>query len=84
MPDFTYVALAQTGTRSTGTVTAASEREAAAQLDARGLFPIEVKATRAASAGGRFGGKVSGRHLATFYGQLADLLHSGVPLMRGL
>jgi general secretion pathway protein F/type IV pilus assembly protein PilC len=84
MPDFTYVALSAAGARTTGTVTANSEREAAAQLDARGLFPIEVKPTRAASAPGRFGGGVSGKHLATFYGQLADLLHSGVPLLRGL
>ena len=84
MPDFAYVALARTGQKSTGTLTASSEREAAAQLDARGLFPVEVKATRAASAGGRVFGRVGGRHLATFYGQLADLLHAGVPLLRSL
>jgi general secretion pathway protein F/type IV pilus assembly protein PilC len=65
-------------------VTANTEREAAAQLDARGLFPIEVKATRSATEGGRLGGGVGGRHLATFYGQLADLLHAGVPLLRAL
>ncbi len=84
MPDFTFVALAKTGARSTGTLTAGSEREAAAQLDARGLFPVEVKPARSAAEGGRFRRGVGGRHLATFYAQLADLLHAGVPLLRAL
>ncbi len=84
MPDFTYVALAKTGARSTGTLTANSEREAAAQLDAKGLFPVEVKPARSATSGGRFRRGVGGRNLATFYGQLADLLQAGVPLLRSL
>src|ERR1700752_191245 len=84
MPDFTFVALAKTGQRNTGTITANTERDAAQQLDARGMFPIEVRATRAASAGGRFRLGVGGRHIAAFYAQLADLLHAGVPLLRSL
>lgn len=84
MPDFTYVALAKTGARSTGTLTATSEREAASLLDAKGLFPIEVRPARSASAGGRFKRGVGGRLLATFFGQLADLLQAGVPLLRAL
>jgi general secretion pathway protein F len=85
MPDFTYTALASTGVKSTGTVTAGTEREAAAQLDAKGLFPISV--TLAAGGGeGKFAlfSGVSGRQLATMYGQLADLLQAGVPLLRSL
>src|SRR5262245_23794273 len=52
-------------------------------LDARGLFPLKILPTRplAKSKGGR---RVGSRHLATFYAQLADLLHSGVPLLRSL
>lgn len=84
MPDFTFVALAKTGQRSTGTITANTERDAAQQLDARGMFPIEVRVTRSASAGGRFRLGVGGRHIAAFYAQLADLLHAGVPLLRSL
>jgi len=84
MPDFTYVALAKTGLRSTGTLTATSERDAAALLDAKGLFPVEVRPARSASSGGRFKRGVGGRLLATFYGQLADLLQAGVPLLRAL
>lgn len=83
MPDFVYEALGNTGQRSTGTLTAASEREAIAQLDARGLFPVRVEVT--ASASQSFWGKsIKSRHLATAYSQLADLLHSGVPLLRAL
>jgi general secretion pathway protein F len=86
MPDFTYEAIAKTGAKQTGTLTAATEREAAAQLDARGLFPVRVTMARATAAGGGVGlfGGVSKRHLATMYSQLADLLHSGVPLLRSL
>lgn len=84
MPDFTYEALATTGVKSSGTLTANSEREAALLLDARGLFPIRVSIAKQRSTG-RLGGKrVKGRHLATFYSQLADLLHSGVSLLRAL
>ncbi|OWK45661.1 type II secretion system F family protein [Fimbriiglobus ruber] len=83
MPDFTYTALAKSGLKSTGTLTAGSEREAAAVLDSRGLFPLQISTAREAG-GGRFQKGVSGRDLATFYGQLADLLHSGVPLLRAL
>ncbi len=84
MPDFSFTALATTGVRSTGTLTAGSEREAAAQLDAKGLFPITI--APAAGSGGKFAlfGGVSGRQLATLYGQLADLLQAGVPLLRSL
>ena len=86
MPDFTYEALARTGTKSTGTLTAGSEREAAQILDGRGLFPLKIglARTQASGAGGLFGGRVGGRLLATFYAQLADLLQSGVPLLRSL
>lgn len=86
MPDFTYEALGKTGAKSTGTLTANSEREAALILDGRGLFPLKIglARTQASGAGGFLGGRVSGRQTATFYSQLADLLHSGVPLLRSL
>src|SRR5262245_45636431 len=89
MPDFTYEALARTGTKSTGTLTANSEREAALILDGRGLFPIRIHLAKTQASGGGgfrlgFGRRVKGRHLATMYSQLADLLHSGLPLLRSL
>src|SRR5438309_735428 len=81
MPEFTFEALASTGQRSQGTLTANSEREALAQLDARGLFPIKVAPAQSA-ARSRFGRKIKARNISTAFSQLADLLRSGVPLMR--
>jgi general secretion pathway protein F/type IV pilus assembly protein PilC len=83
MPDFTYEAIAKTGLRSTGTLAAATEREAATMLDARGLFPVKITVANTGRSGRGIGG-VSRRHVATTYSQLADLLHSGVPMLRSL
>jgi general secretion pathway protein F/type IV pilus assembly protein PilC len=83
VPEFNYEAMASTGIRSQGTLVAGSEREVMAMLDARGLFPVRIAPTKplAKSKGGK---RVGSRHLATFYAQLADLLHSGVPLLRSI
>lgn len=81
MPDFSYVALSG-GKRSTGVVSAASEREALAQLDSRGMMPLRLEAVKTAPAGQ--GKSVNGRVLAAFFSQLADLLQAGVPLLRSL
>jgi general secretion pathway protein F/type IV pilus assembly protein PilC len=85
MPEFSYEAIAGTGQRSNGTLTATSEREAMAMLDARGLFPVRIQAAQAAQGGHRWGRRrVRAKYMAPFYSQLADLLHSGVPLLRSL
>jgi general secretion pathway protein F/type IV pilus assembly protein PilC len=84
MPDYTYEALAPTGQRSNGTLAAASEREALALLDKRGLFPVRISPAKSAGASHRHGRRVRGRHMSAFYSQLADLLKSGVPLLRSL
>ena len=84
MPEFTYDAMASTGVRSQGTLTANSEREVMAMLDARGMFPIHIAASRTATAAGKGGRRIKKGVLATFFGQLADLLHAGVPLLRCL
>ena len=83
MAEFSYEARAKTGDASTGTLTAGSEREAMSILDARGLFPVRIAPIQAQSTR-RFGKKVKGRHLAAMFSQLADLLHSGVPLLRSV
>ena len=83
MPDFMYEALGKAGDRNTGTLTATTEREAALMLDARGLFPVRI--TKAKEKGVSGGGKrVKGRIISAFYSQLADLLQSGVPLLKSL
>lgn len=83
MADYRFEAVSAAGARQTGTLSAASERDAAGQLDARGLFPVKLEAVKPASRGWG-GGRVADRHMATFYSQLADLLRSGVPLLRAL
>jgi general secretion pathway protein F/type IV pilus assembly protein PilC len=83
VPEFTYEALAVSGQRSQGTLTAGSEREVMAALDARGLFPVRIAAVRQAVGRGR-GRRIRPRHMAALYSQLADLLRSGVPLLRSL
>jgi general secretion pathway protein F/type IV pilus assembly protein PilC len=84
MPDFNFEAMAGTGQRSNGTLTANSEREAMAMLDARGLFPLRIELAKSAVSIRRGGKRVGSRQMATFYSQLADLLRSGVPLLRSL
>lgn len=84
MPEFTFDALAATGQRSQGTLTANSEREVMAMLDARGLFPVTITPIKSAGAGRSWGRRIKGRNMCTFYSQLADLLRSGVPLLRSL
>ncbi len=83
MPDYSYTALASTGQRSEGILTAGSEREALSMLDARGLYPVSISMARAAGAR-RSGKRIRARQMATFFAQLADLLHAGVPLLRSL
>ncbi len=83
MPDFTYIARDTSGERITGTLTADGQREVMAVLASRALFPIEVKAGADARQVRRVG-RVPAQLMATSYGQLADLLHSGVPLLRSL
>src|SRR5947208_7056063 len=83
MPDYTYEAMGKVGDRSEGLLTATSEREAALMLDARGLFPVRIAAIKAKGSGGG-GRRVKGRVMSAFYAQLADLLQSGVPLLKSL
>jgi general secretion pathway protein F/type IV pilus assembly protein PilC len=84
MPDFTYEALANTGIRNQGTLTASSKHEVMSMLDARGLFPVRIELTKAGPVMGVGGKRVKSRHMASFFAQLADLLRAGVPLLRAL
>lgn len=83
MPDFAYTARDAKGLKVTGSVAAQSEREAVATLTGRSLFPIEVKADKAAikAASSK---RVSGQTMAGIYGQMSTLLRSGVSMLRTL
>jgi type II secretory pathway component PulF len=84
VPEFTYEAITTSGQRNQGNLTAGSEREVMAMLDARGLYPLRIAPARSGQSAGRGNRRVKSRNMATFYSQLADLLHSGVPLLRSL
>jgi general secretion pathway protein F/type IV pilus assembly protein PilC len=83
MPDFAYIARDPTGQKVSGTISAATERDALAQLGSKSLFPVHV-APEDARAEVRSKRRVSGQIMAVTYSQLASLLRSGVPLMRSL
>ncbi|QDV81326.1 type II secretion system F family protein [Planctomycetes bacterium TBK1r] len=86
MPTFAYTARDMAGKTVSGSIEAANEREVAALLSEKSLFPSKVAAAQNTSGRSLFGQRkrVKGQTMATFYGQLASLLRSGVPMMRSL
>ncbi|MEK6235615.1 MAG: type II secretion system F family protein, partial [Planctomycetales bacterium] len=82
MPDFLYTARDGTGTKVSGTLNAASKNEALAQLSNKALFPLQVESAPVKRS--LFGRRVGANLLATTYSQMADLLRSGVPMLRAL
>lgn len=85
MPDFQYVAREMSGSQVTGVLSAQTEREALQNLVARQLFPVKISPAKSATATKAIASRrVAPRLLATFFAQMADLLHSGVPLLRSL
>ncbi len=85
MPEFQYVAREMSGLQVAGVLSAASERDALSSLAAQDLFPVRIDLAEEAKAQRRrVGRRVRPRHVSVFYTQLADLLRSGVPLLRSL
>jgi general secretion pathway protein F/type IV pilus assembly protein PilC len=86
MPTYAYSARDMSGKTVNGSIEAANEREVAALLNEKSLFPFKVTAEKEGGAKSLFGRRktVKGQTMATFYGQLASLLRSGVPMMRSL
>lgn len=83
MPDYAYTARNLSGQKVSGRITASSQHEALATLDQQALFPLVVKAEESATTTWR-GRKIKAQLMATTYGQMSDLLRSGVPLLRSL
>jgi len=83
MPEFAYTARQLDGQKVTGSIAAATEREAINLLAGQSLFPLQVVAQQQQRSWG-FGRRVRGQVVATTYSQLAALLRSGVPLLRAL
>lgn len=100
MANFQYIALDAKGEQTTGTVQAGSEADAVAQLRTQGLYPTQVvqegkgklsaagkkgaKAKGKKHAKGKTGGRIKPKILMIFTRQLATLIDSGLPLLRGL
>ena len=100
MANFQYIALDSKGEQTTGVVQANSDAEAVSQLRGQGLYPTQVvqegkgalagssgkksKAKKKPGAKGKAGGKVKPKILMIFTRQLATLIDSGLPLLRGL
>ncbi|MEN6495325.1 MAG: type II secretion system F family protein [Thermoguttaceae bacterium] len=83
MPQFNYTARDPAGQKVTGVLEAATRREALAALAGRQLFPLEIGGSVKIETRGR-GRRVPASVLAPTLGLLADLLGSGVPLLRAL
>ena len=84
MTQFTYTAMTEAGERDSGALEAESEAAAMRLLEDKRLFPVTVAGGVSADGTKPARRRVKSRDLGTLYGQLADLLGSGVPLLRAL
>ncbi len=98
MASFNYIALDSQGQETTGQISAGTDAEAITLLRGQGLYPTKVLEEGKGSIGGkkkavkarartrtqRGGGRVNNKTLMIFTRQLATLIDSGLPLLRGL
>ena len=85
MPEFSYKARDTAGKSVLGQLTANDAGEAMQQLSARQLIPVQIQpVVKQTIPLLNFQQKVSSSQLVAFYSQLADLMTSGVPLLRSL
>src|ERR1041385_4705549 len=85
MPQFNYTAMTEAGQKISGALEAESQSAVMRALEEKNLFPVNVWGKDGAAAkDGRVKRKVKSRDLGTMYAQLADLIGSGVPLLRAL
>lgn len=85
MAHFAYIARSAAGSKAEGVLEADNESAALRMLEDRELFPIQVKEKAdPTGARARRGKGVRSRDVGVMYGQLADLIGSGVPLLRAL
>lgn len=85
MPQFLYTAMNESGVRVAGMLEAESEAAVLRALEDKRLFPVSVKGKGAAAPGAKpRRRRVKSADLGMIYSQLADLLGSGVPLLRAM
>ncbi len=86
MATFRYKARTTEGRTVAGVLTADNQQAALRTLDQRALVPLDLAEGGIAQRSllSREGKKIKTRVLSRFYGQLADLLRAGVPVLRAL
>lgn len=84
MPEFSYKARNDVGKDVKGTLTANSKREALGLLVERALFPLTVESAKQPRTLFPARTRIKTPIVTATLSQLADLLDSGVPLMRSL
>ncbi|MBU6326055.1 MAG: type II secretion system F family protein [Verrucomicrobia bacterium] len=96
MPNFQYLAMDAKGEQTSGTIEAANESDALSKLRSKGLYPTQIaeagkvvkksaKKSAARTTGkAKTGGRLKPKVLMIFTRQLATLIDSGLPLLRGL
>ena len=81
---YSYVARNRSGEKIAGVMDAESEAAVLRALDEKRLFPVAVNAADTPNRRLARSPRVRATEIGVFYGQLADLLSSGVPLLRSL
>ncbi len=85
MNNFQYTAVNEAGQRVQGVLEAESEAAVLRILEEKHLFPVALSGTSGKKGQKKsLFGRVRMRELGIMYGQLADLIGSGVPLLRAL
>ena len=84
MPKFQYTARNLSGGKVAGLIEADGEGAAIQLLERKELYPVDIWNTEDKADNRLFRGRSSNRDLGVMYGQLSDLLGSGVPLLRAL
>ena len=84
MPKFRYTALDAAGRQVSGQLEADGEAGAMRLLSDRQLFPVAIRSEDGGTGPGGRRRRVSTRDVGLMYGQLADLIGSGVPMLRAL
>lgn len=83
MAIYDYIAKNAAGEEFSGSMQGDNEAAVARALGEKKLFPVRIVPQQAAR-GGSSGGRVRLRDVGAMYGQLADLLKAGVPLVRSM
>jgi len=84
MVTYQYTARTGDGEEVVGVMQAESETAVVRTLGERRLFPVRVTAQGSSQQAGKRGGRIKPRDIGVMYGQLADLLRAGVPMLRAL